>query len=75
MVNFCLQSEHGLCVCEERDVIYGLTGVEFEEQFDGVVIQMTRVQNDLDKRGQTTLTGCCHRHGARHIQRAEHCEE
>lgn len=49
-----------------------LTGVEFEEELDGVIIEVAAVQDDLDQRGQAALPGCRHRHGAGHVQRVEH---
>ena len=42
--------------------VASLTRMQFEEQFDGVVVQMTAVQDDLDQRGQATLTRSRHRH-------------
>lgn len=49
-----------------------LTGVEFEEELDGVIIEVAAVQDDLDQWGQAALPGCRHRHGAGHVQRVEH---
>lgn len=37
-----------------------LTGVEFEEELDGVIIQMAAVQDDLDQRGKAALPSCRH---------------
>lgn len=52
-----------------------LTGVQLEQQFDGVVVQMAAVEDDLDEGRQATLPCRCHRHRARHVQRTEHWEE
>lgn len=49
-----------------------LTRVEFEEQLDGVIVQMAAVQDDLDQRGEAALPGCRHGHRARHVQGIEH---
>lgn len=55
-------------------VLRTLTGVELEEQFDGVVVEVAAVQDHLDERGQAALPRGCHRHRARHVQGAEHCQ-
>ena len=39
-----------------------LTGVQLEQQLNGVVVQVAAVQDDLDEGGQTALASCCHRH-------------
>lgn len=49
-----------------------LTGVEFEEQLDGVIIEVAAIQYDLDQRGKAALPSCRHRHGAGHVQGVEH---
>lgn len=49
-----------------------LTGVEFEEELDGVVVQMAAVQYDLDQRREAALAGCRHGHRAGHVQGIEH---
>lgn len=41
-----------------------LTGVELEEQLDGVVVEVAAVQDHLDERGQAALSRGCHRHRA-----------
>ena len=37
-----------------------LTGVEFEEKFDSVIIEVAAVQDDLDQRGEAALPSCRH---------------
>ena len=49
-----------------------LTGVELEEQLDGVVIEVTAVQDDLDEWREAALASGGHRHRARHVQGVEH---
>lgn len=39
---------------------YELTGVEFEEKLDSVVIEMAAVQDDLDQWGKAALPGHGH---------------
>lgn len=41
-----------------------LTGVELEEQLDGVVVEVAAVQDHLDERGQAALPRGRHRHRA-----------
>lgn len=44
-----------------KAVVLGtLTGVELEEQLDGVVVEVAAVQDHLDERCQTALPCCCH---------------
>lgn len=49
-----------------------LTGVQLEEQLDGVVVQVAAVQDHLDERRQAALTRRRYRHRAGHVQGAEH---
>lgn len=42
-------------ICPAGGVCAGLTGVQLEEQLDGVVVQVAAVQDDLDQGSQATL--------------------
>lgn len=46
-----------------------------EENFDQAIIELARILDALNQRGETTLATASHGVGSRHVQGAKHCTD